>query len=105
MDTTTYILDGTLHNHPEWWQGALTGTLEDITYYLIRENEDIRGIDESLTADFFPELYWADPDAWPLDEDEEEPARPDYSEQDILALASHVYDECRRHFTLTPNEE
>lgn len=98
--STRYILTANLHNRPTWWDGPIAGTLEELTKMLIRIDSEIHEPGH-LNADHWEELYWADPDAYDLDEDEETPERPTYTEDSVRELAATVYDEPVSHITLT----
>lgn len=78
------------------------GSLEQITNWLIDQNYRWEfGAD--LSADYWPYLYWSDPDAWDLDDDEQPPARPDYTVEIVTKIASRVWDVPERWIALTEN--
>lgn len=83
------------------WAETITGTLESIANRLIKIG-DQRGA--NLSADYWPYVYWQDPETFTLDNGETAPPRPDYMADIVKPLASSAFGESEKHITLTENE-
>lgn len=94
---TTYALICTHYNHPRKKE-VVSGSLEEIINSLIEYND--RWGNADLAADYWAYAYWADPESFTLDDDEQAPEKPDYTTDVATTLASTVLDESPKHITI-----
>lgn len=94
---TTYALTCNHHNHPAKTD-VLTGSLQQIINALIDHNDHWGNAD--LAADYWPYVYWAEPDSFTLDDEEEAPETPSYTADAAIAIASSVLDESPKHISI-----
>ena len=94
---TTYALTCNHHNHPAKTD-VFTGSLREVIDALIDHND--RWGNANLAADYWPYVYWAEPDSFTLDDEEEAPETPDYTADVAIAIASSVLDESPKHISI-----
>lgn len=76
----------------------LTGTLVQIMNNLLDEWHATHT--DGPGEDLYPFDYWSGPDCFMLDEDEQPPAKPDYTTDAAVAFASRVWDVPVKHITI-----
>lgn len=77
---------------------SFIGSLQQIINELIDYND--REGNADLAADYWPYVYWSEPDSFTLDDEEEAPERPDYTANVATSIASSVLDESPEHITI-----
>ncbi|WP_311505860.1 hypothetical protein [uncultured Corynebacterium sp.] len=100
VEPIVYALICTHYNHPGK-KDVFAGSLSQIINALIAHND--RWGNADLTADYWPYVYWSDPNSFLLD-DEEVPENPDYTADVAIAIASTVLDESPKHIKITDTD-
>ncbi|WKD60936.1 hypothetical protein CCICO_04495 [Corynebacterium ciconiae DSM 44920] len=91
MSTTYTMIIRWTHQIDGAGEQILTdSSLDGLVEQIIAEN-DIFG-DKDLAADFWPEVYWADPSTFTLDEGEDAPERREVTEEIAAGMAARVWD-------------
>ncbi|WP_151530511.1 MULTISPECIES: hypothetical protein [Corynebacterium] len=92
-------------NHNLTGEGSETITAdsyEALVSRIIEEND--RWYYRDLAADYWPELYWDDPEGFePWDEDEEKPQRREITEDIITGMAASVWDTSKSRIVIEKN--
>lgn len=71
--------------------------LEGLAGQLIEINDRWGSAD--LSADYWSEVYWSNPDSFTLDDDEKEPEKREATEAIVLGIANSVWDTSHAHIT------
>lgn len=77
-------------------------TLENLTNALVDEWERWKGCDPD---EYWPVTYWANPGTFTLDDDEQPPAKPDYTPQLVKTFAQWAFDVAPSAVSLTEVED
>lgn len=90
-----------LYSHPthsnDCYQPLAAPHLEGLAGQLIEINDRWGSAD--LSADYWPEVYWSNPDSFTLDDDEKAPEQREATEEIILGIANSVWDTTHAHLT------
>ena len=91
-----YLYSNPDHSN-DCYQPLAAPHLEGLAGQLININDRWGSAD--LTADYWPEVYWSNPDSFTLDDDEKAPEQREATEEIVLGIAKSVWDTAHAHIT------